>query len=209
MPADGRTTLREYYNAASSSYLERASKGVMGWMRKRELALTSKMIPEAKNCRSLDAGCGPGYYCELMRRRGHIVTAVDLSPEMVRIVRNKGFNAHVMDIEHSEPPPRLGGPFDFVFCAGVLEFAINPEQFLRKLRKLTKDNGELALVAPHKGAFGTIYELFLKAKGIPAKCYTRELVEKHLKAAGFEVTESHYAWPICLAVRAKAVPIQQ
>ncbi len=206
MADNGRTILRNYYDEASRNYLERASKGLMGWMRRRELQLTEAMIPEAPHCRSLDAGCGPCFYSEIMRNRGHIVTAIDLSPEMVAIAKKKGFPAYVMDIESGEQPEGLGGPFDFVFCAGVLEFAIEPERFLRSLRKMTKDNGRLALVAPHRGMFGAAYTAYLAVKGIPAKCYTADSVEKMLKASGFEVIDTSYSWPICLAVEAKAVP---
>ena len=201
----GRDTLRDYYDRAAPKYLERASKGVMGWMRKRELAVTHAMLPHGNGRKALDAGCGPGYYSRLMVERGFDVTAVDISPEMVTMVRDLGIPAYVMDIEHSEPPPELPAPFDFVFCAGVLEFANDVRKFLGSLRRLTGDGGELMLVAPRRGACGFFYRNYLIARGIPARCYTQASLLADLEAAGFEPLECQSVWPICLTVRARAV----
>lgn len=204
MPKDTRSTLREYYNAAASNYLDRASRGVMGWLRKRELALTLEMIPEGNRRKALDAGCGPGYYSQVMRDYGFDVTAIDLSPEMVSTVRGLGFPAYVMDIEHSEPPTELRVPFEFVFCAGVLEFAEDIARFLRSLRRMADENAEMMLVAPMSGVVGSVYTAYLKARGIPARTYSRTQLVAALEAAGFEPLEVRAAWPICLVARARA-----
>jgi len=202
--SEPRDNLRQYYDAAASDYLRRASGGVMGWMRKRELALTLEMIPSTGNGKALDAGCGPGYYSQLLRDRGFDVSAVDLSPAMVARVRELGIPAYVMDIEHSDPPPELPAPFEFILCAGVLEFAGDVRGFLGALRRLAADGTELVLVAPHEGLFGFFYRAHLTARGIPARLYTRTPLLSDLEAAGFDPLEVRIAWPICLAVRARA-----
>lgn len=204
MPTDSRTTLREYYDAAAPNYLNRASKGLMGWLRKRELALTLDMIPGQGDRRTLDAGCGPGYYCRVLRDRGFDVTAVDISPEMVKTVKELRFPAYVMDIEHSDPPSELPVPFDLVFCAGVLEFAEDVRKFLGSLRGMASDDAELILIAPLQGAFGAIYRGYLRTRGIPAQVYSPKSLSADLKAVGFEPIEIRTVWPICLAVRARA-----
>ena len=200
----GRETLREYYDRAAPHYLDRASKGMMGWLRRRELAITHGMLPEGNGRKALDAGCGPGYYSQVMRERGFDVTAVDLSPEMVRTVNGLGIPAYQMDIEHSAPPTELPAPFDFVFCAGVLEFANDVRKFLRSLRRLTADGGELVLIAPLRGTFGFFYRTYLESRGIPARCYGSACLHEDLQAVGFEPVETRAARPICLAVRARA-----
>jgi 2-polyprenyl-3-methyl-5-hydroxy-6-metoxy-1,4-benzoquinol methylase len=205
MTDDSRTILRDYYDAASSQYLNRASKGFMGWMRKRELAVTLGMIPEKGSGKALDAGCGPGYYSQILKSRGFDVTAVDISPEMVNIVQGLGFPAYVMDIEHSEPPAQLPVPFDFLFCAGVAEFAEDAVRFLKSLRSMLREDGEMVIIAPHAGAFGYFYKRFLVAKGIPAQVYTKQTMASFLRVAGFEPIEMSVVWPICLSVRAKAI----
>jgi 2-polyprenyl-3-methyl-5-hydroxy-6-metoxy-1,4-benzoquinol methylase len=205
MTVDSRDNLREYYDAAASNYLERASKGFMGWMRKRELALTLSMIPAEDHRRALDAGCGPGYYSQVMRDRGFDVTAIDLSPEMVERVKRLGFPAYVMDIEHSDPPKELNAPFGFIFCAGVLEFAFDVQRFLGALRNMARDDAELVLVAPKKGLFGSIYRAYLQKRGIPARVYAPRSLASDLRAVGFEPLEIRTVWPICLVARARAI----
>jgi len=206
MMPDSRKVLRVYYDAAAPKYLKRASKGLMGWMRQRELALTHSMIPSCGNGRkALDAGCGPGYYAQVMKERGFDVTAVDISPRMVEIVSQLGLPAYVMDIEHSEPHPDLPAPFDFIFCAGVLEFAHDVRAFLSALRRLASDDAEMLLVAPGRGLFGFCYAEYLKSRGIPARVYKRKPLALDLEAAGFEPLEIRQSWPICLVTRAKAV----
>lgn len=205
MSNDSRTILRKYYDAAASNYLDRASKGVMGWLRNRELALTLDMIPSEGDCKALDAGCGPGYYSQVLKERGFDVSAVDISTEMVKIVQELGFPAFHMDIEHSAPPEGLSAPFDFVLCAGVLEFAHDVNRFLGSIRSMMNEDGELVLIAPRKGAFGTVYRNYLKSKGIPAQVYFEKHLGNSLLEAGFEPVEVRVAWPICLAVRAKAI----
>ncbi len=171
---NGRKTLKDYYEAAAENYKDKMSCGFCGWLRNRELAVTFDMIPKdghGKN--ALDAGCGPALYSQMLRERGYDITAIDISPKMVAIARSLGFDAYEMDIEHSEPIPELQSSFDFVLCAGVLEFAEDVTKFLRALRALMKDNAEMVLVAPLAGTFGGFYRCHLAKLGIPARVYTR------------------------------------
>jgi len=48
--------------------------------------------------RVLDLGCGTGEDALLLAARGVSVAAIDSSPEMVRIARGRGVDAHVLDI---------------------------------------------------------------------------------------------------------------
>jgi 2-polyprenyl-3-methyl-5-hydroxy-6-metoxy-1,4-benzoquinol methylase len=208
MTSQGRNILRQYYDAAASNYLDRMSGGIGGWLRKRELMLTLDLIPqEGQGKNTLDAGCGPGLYSQLLRDRGFNVTAIDLSPEMVAIAKELGFPAYEMDIEHSEPPDDLPTPFDFILCAGVLEFAEDVQKFLSSLRRLMKDGGEIVLIAPLAGTFGHFYRKHLIKLGIPARVYTHKSLGADLQAVGLELIEVRAKWPICLAVRAKAAKL--
>ena len=40
-------------------------------------------LPEGKELKILDVGCGSGFFSILLAREGHEVTGVDLTPEMV------------------------------------------------------------------------------------------------------------------------------
>ena len=210
MTNNGRNALREYYNAAAATYVDKMSGGFGGWLRKRELKLTSALIPaEGNNRNTLDAGCGPCLYSMLLRDRGFNVTAIDISSEMVAIAKGFEFPAYEMDIEHSDPPEELLTPFDFILCAGVLEFAEDVENFLSSLRRMVGDDGEVVLVAPLAGTMGFFYRKYLTKHGIPARVYTKKSLHIALISAGFEPIEIRARWPICLAARVKAKAISQ
>jgi len=76
----------------------------------------------------LDLGCGTGEDALYLNRRGARVTGIDASPEMVRIARTKGVDAHVMRIEE------MAG-LDCAFDVVLSNFgALNCIKDLRSLR---------------------------------------------------------------------------
>jgi ubiquinone/menaquinone biosynthesis C-methylase UbiE len=93
--------------------------------------------------RVLDIGCGTGDDALALQSRGVQVTAIDASPEMVRIARERGIDASVCRAENLSD---LQGPFD-----GVLSNfgALNCVQDLAVLRgsvaRLTQPCGWLAI----------------------------------------------------------------
>ncbi|MEM2960855.1 MAG: methyltransferase domain-containing protein, partial [Candidatus Bathyarchaeia archaeon] len=48
-----------------------------------ERPATLSLLPEVKDKRVLDAGCGPGVYSEWLIRHGAKVIAIDISPRMI------------------------------------------------------------------------------------------------------------------------------
>ena len=42
------------------------------------------LLPDVKGKHVLDAGCGSGFYSEILLNRGAIVTAIDVSPKMIQ-----------------------------------------------------------------------------------------------------------------------------
>ncbi len=54
----------------------------------------------------LDLGSGGGDHAAYFRDKGLAVHCIDISPEMVRLCREKGLSAEVMDIEDLSLPPQ-------------------------------------------------------------------------------------------------------
>lgn len=77
---DRRT--RAIYESKAESWLARRGVDAPALRRLAELALALR-----KNARVADLGCGPGWYGERLRRRGHSVVGLDASDSMLRAAR--------------------------------------------------------------------------------------------------------------------------
>ncbi|MGW7087776.1 methyltransferase domain-containing protein [Streptomyces sp. NPDC054871] len=109
----------------------------------------------------LDLGCGTGSLSLLAAERGHRVTGVDLSPNMVERARERlaGHAAEVL-IGDAEAPPVEGRRFDVVLARHVLWMLPDPEATLRRWCGLLRPGGRLVLI---EGVWGT-----MNPSGIPA-----------------------------------------
>jgi ubiquinone/menaquinone biosynthesis C-methylase UbiE len=65
----------------------------------KDLALIASMLPEASTVRVLDIGCGTGNLTLKYLRRGHHVTALDISSAMISILKSKVASTDLNRIE--------------------------------------------------------------------------------------------------------------
>jgi SAM-dependent methyltransferase len=94
MTTDPRPDLRTAYDRKAA---ERDGMAYQEWKRaERDDFLTR--LRQAGGRSLLDLGAGPGHDGLYFQEQGLDVTAVDLSPAMVALCRNKGLRAEVMDI---------------------------------------------------------------------------------------------------------------
>jgi SAM-dependent methyltransferase len=102
----------------------------------------------------LDLGCGTGSLSLLLAQRGHRVTAVDLSPNMVELARRKvaGFDVQVFVGDAADPP--VQHDFDVVLVRHLVWTLPDPPAALRCWVGLVRPGGRLVLVEGHWGASG-------------------------------------------------------
>ncbi|HEY9620932.1 MAG TPA: class I SAM-dependent methyltransferase [Crinalium sp.] len=91
----------------------------------------------------LDVGAGAGLHSLELQRRGIEVTAIDVAPECVTIMRERGVrNAEVADLYEFE-----GGPFDTIacLCNGLDKVGrlTDLPRFLDRMRQLLAPGGQL------------------------------------------------------------------
>jgi 2-polyprenyl-6-hydroxyphenyl methylase/3-demethylubiquinone-9 3-methyltransferase len=97
----------------------------------------------------LDVGCGGGLASEGLARRGAKVTAIDASPEMIKVA-----NLHKLEsglsIEYSEGSAEIlaasrANQFDIVTCFEMIEHVPEQDTTLRALADLVRPGGYLIL----------------------------------------------------------------
>ncbi len=102
----------------------------------------------------LDAGCGTGNYslCLLEDDGNFSIIAADNSSSMLKKAKRKmaGRENRVsfaaMDLEN--PLPYEDCSFDGIICANVLYAVKKPDQLLKELRRVLKNDGRLVLITP-------------------------------------------------------------
>jgi 2-polyprenyl-3-methyl-5-hydroxy-6-metoxy-1,4-benzoquinol methylase len=102
--------------------------------------------------RVLDIGCGNGSLSNLIRKEGYEVIGIEDSLTGVTTASSnfpecKFINASVYDLPYSD----LGGEFDIVISAEVIEHLIYPRELIKSAKNCLKTNGSLILTTPYHG----------------------------------------------------------
>ena len=93
-----------------------------------------------------DFACGYGELLVELKKEGHEVWGVDMSPERVNEVRKKGINAVCSNTENM---PFTDNSFDVVTCLECLEHVHNPIDIVTRISKMLKDEGIVYCTVPY------------------------------------------------------------
>lgn len=119
-----------------------------------ERPTTLSVMPDVRGKAVLDAACGPGFYAEWCVQHGATVTAVDGSPQMVQLVRERLGQAvavHVADL--GQPLGCLGTEaFDLVVCALALDYVADLGAVFAEFLRVLRPSGWLVLSIEHPQA---------------------------------------------------------
>lgn len=123
-----RASLRVTYDKYAQ---ERDGGQTQDW-KVRERAAFVDMLHQEQKRTLLEIGAGTGRDSLFLQEQGFAVTCIDLSPTMVELCKQKGLNAHVMDMAEL----RLAeAPFDAVFAMNSL-LHLPKVEFLPVLRQI-------------------------------------------------------------------------
>lgn len=130
------TSLRQAYNKSAAA---RDATPISGWKMAEVQNFLNYLQQEGKQA-LLEVGAGPGVYGRFFAEQGLSVTCTDLSPEMVRLCREKGLTAYEMDFLHLDFPP---ASFDAVFALNCLLHVPSADlpQVLAAIHRVLRPNG--------------------------------------------------------------------
>ena len=134
--ADTRDRLRAAYDAQAES---RDRRNLPAWKRRiREEFLA--ILRSERSSRLLEVGAGPGHDGAFFSNHGLDVVCIDLSPEMVRLCREKGLEARVMDAVDLRFPD---GSFDAAYSLNSLLHLSDADcsRALREVRRVLRPTG--------------------------------------------------------------------
>jgi len=120
-------------------YFSEYFKGLLDLEKRTEF---KKFISLLKDKKILDLGCGSGDHALYFKEQGLDVTCIDNSKEMIKICKNKGLQAEIMDIENLE---FKYNSFDGIWAVTSLLHIPKEKipQVILNLKNLLKDNGAI------------------------------------------------------------------
>lgn len=143
-------------------------------------------VPLAPHWRALEYGCGTGLVGVRLLPHFKHLTATDLSPGMLTVLRAKitaaglkGITAQVLDLTSAAPPPER---YDFIFTSMTLHHIPDVGALLRTFASMLEPAGWVALAdldAEDGGFHGS------DAPGIAHQGFERAALQRWLQAAGF------------------------
>lgn len=116
-----------------------------------ERPATLSLLPDVRDKRVLDAGCGPGVYSEWLTRHGAEVVAVDASPKMVELARRRlGGAAEVRQADLGKPLDFLGdSSLDIVLSPLVLDYVEDWRGAFAEFRRVLRPGGHFIFSVTH------------------------------------------------------------
>ncbi|OBJ54298.1 bifunctional 2-polyprenyl-6-hydroxyphenol methylase/3-demethylubiquinol 3-O-methyltransferase UbiG [Mycobacterium sp. 1423905.2] len=149
----------------------------------------------AQGATVLDVGAGTGIASEQLSAAGAEVLAVEPDDRMASVAADKGIAVERSDFEHWEP---AGRTFDMVVFAQSFHW-VEPRSALRKIGRLLRPNGRLALVwnriipiTPSQAELDEGYAAFLDTTARPSVHAEDELTGV-IEASGFRTQRRTYA----------------
>jgi SAM-dependent methyltransferase len=101
--------------------------------------------------RVLEVGCGMGRFTSLLAGRGHAVTAVDLSPDLLAVAREHDRDGRIRYVccDAAEADRRVEGPFEAAVGFFFLHHLAELEPVLAAVARLLVPGGRAAFCEPN------------------------------------------------------------
>jgi cyclopropane fatty-acyl-phospholipid synthase-like methyltransferase len=142
----------------------------------------------------LDIGCGSGpYVIEALKRGARRVTAIDPAPHMLALTRARleesGLGQGCTLLQATFPGPELT-PHDHAIVMGVMDYVVEPGQFLAALKPLVRSSAVVSF--PSKHWFRTPFrKVRYRLRQCPVFFYDASDIRRLCSEAGFAGIDIH------------------
>lgn len=112
-----------------------------------------KLLTEAAGLKSgvyaLEVGCGTGLFTEMMAQSGARILAVDISPELLELARQRNLPADRIEFREMRfEDGAADGPYDAIIGSSVLHH-LEMKTALKRMFELLKPGGRIAFAEPN------------------------------------------------------------
>ena len=114
--------IAHYWSHRATSFEEQRVREYGSYMKELWLTEIHRYLPEEQNLKVLDVGTGTGFFAFLLAEKGHTVTGIDLTEDMIigakRTAEHLGLKADFM-IMDAEAPAFESDSFDVVISRNL------------------------------------------------------------------------------------------
>ncbi|WP_216902760.1 bifunctional 2-polyprenyl-6-hydroxyphenol methylase/3-demethylubiquinol 3-O-methyltransferase UbiG [Synechococcus sp. CCY 9618] len=139
-----RNNLQFYDQQAATWWEEGATIFALHRLNPLRFLWFDRQVPQWRGLRVLDVGCGGGYSCEFLARRGALVTGIDRSAPCIEAARVHAAAMGLTITYHAglaESLPFAAERFDVVLCVDVLEHVEHPQTVIREIGRVLVPGG--------------------------------------------------------------------
>lgn len=168
-----------YFSRVASSYDHNSNRALWKKFRVAESRAILSLLDLQPSHSVFEVGSGTGYYASKIQPLVSGYTGIDICPAMANQAVKNGFSVSTNSLEDF-PAVRT---YDRLLAAGVLEFAEDPQLFLRKLKSLMAPvAGRLVLLLPTTNLPGYFYKYWHDLRGCPVSLQSDSTL-KHILAS--------------------------
>lgn len=165
-----------------------AERGFQTDQRWHQFALGNLPSPFG-NRKLLDVGCGGGGVAARAAQMGWEVTGIDISPKNVEALRQRGFDAKVVDFNGDFPfEPES---FSFVTFIEVAEHLVRAEHAFHEISRVLTPEGKVLFTTPNNASYRRRMKALkgraLDDEGYHFRFWVKEQLERKWEEAGFRV----------------------
>jgi len=139
-----RNSLAFYDEQADQWWSETATIFPLSQLNPLRFQYFDRDVPDWRELRVLDVGCGGGYTCEFLARRGAEVTGIDQSLKCIEVARAHA-TSNGFSIDYcagvGEKLPFAAAQFDVVLCVDVLEHVQSAAATVTEISRVLKPGG--------------------------------------------------------------------
>ena len=148
----------------------------------------ARSIPELRNRRVCDIGCGKGYLAkELVARGAERVTVVDIAMSYLQRMSGEAFGAVIPILANAENLP-LADAFDIIVATDIMEHVLNVGSFMYALNRALVVGGAAYVRVPYRESLLSYSpHLDCEYRFVHLRTFNEDTLRVYFESAGFAI----------------------